>query len=157
MVQPKEMDFEEEIEDAQCDCEVCQAAAAEAEDVEEIVVDRISDDEWAIYDFSGTDPAAYLLTATPIAASPFSNLNFTLVECDIDNFEKEFEEYQVFIREVWSSDVYVSGDKSYDILSDGIVSVIPRVKLSNPIELAYLFGGSVNNKKVQMPKVPRSN
>lgn len=150
----------EEIEDdeTECDCEVCRANAEEdADEVEQLAVDRVSDTEWQICDFaSGEQPATYLLTVREVEGNPYANKNFLLVECDCDNFDNAFEDYQVFLREIWSADVYVT-DSSYERLAAEILNVIPKVKLHNPIELAYLFGGKVHHRAINMPIIPKSN
>jgi hypothetical protein len=158
MMQSQEID---DIDDdgEECDCEVCQAARAEEEleDVQ-LAIDRVSDTEWKICDFQETDhPLTYILYVTPVQCSKFENKSFTLVECDCDNFNNEFEEYQVFTREIWSAHAYVGDAIRLEALADEICELLHSVKISNPVELAYLFGGVVHHRNVNMPPVPDTN
>lgn len=156
MTQSQENDYEDEEDGEDCDCEVCRASKDEDDDaIEQIAIDRVSDNEWQICDFeSGIQPATYLVLATPISGHKFANMNFVLVECDSDNFDNAFEDYQVFIREVWSTDVYIANPKSYEMFTDALIGCIPDAKIANPVELTYLFGGTVNHRQVNMPIVP---
>jgi hypothetical protein len=155
MAQPeKSEDFDEE-----CDCEVCEAERAEDSlEAGQLAIDRVSDTEWHICDFQETDhPLTYVLFCNKINRNSYDNLNFTLVECDSDNFNNEFEEYQVYLREIWSADMYVGEDRFIDKTAESICELLHSVKISNPIELAYFFGGKVHHRRVNMPPVPYSN
>lgn len=153
MIMPEEyQDDSEELEDEESE-------ELESEDIpSQFAIDRISDTEWQICDFeSGEQPATYLLVVSEIEGNKFANKNFALVECDCDNFDNAFEEYQSFTREVWSSQVYIADAKRYEEFCEKIVEIMPRVTISNPIELAYMFGGMVHSKKVNMPVLKHTN
>lgn len=159
MINSQDADYEDELDDDTCDCEECRAAAeAESDEedaIEQIAIDRISDYEWQICDFaSGVQPATYLLMANKIEGDKFVNTNFVLVECDCDNFDTAFEDYQVFQREIWSTSMFLADDINYEAFTQHLLGIIPDVKLSNPIELAFMFGGKVHHKEVQVPPMP---
>jgi hypothetical protein len=158
MMQSQEAENNIEDDEDECDCEVCQAARAEAEDddaSEQLAIDRISDTEWKICDYEETDhPLTYILYVNPVQGNPYANMSFTLVECDCDNFNNEFEDYQVFSREIWSAQIYVGDAKRYEAIVEEICAVLHSVTISNPIELAYFFGGVVHHRNVNMPPVP---
>jgi hypothetical protein len=159
MMQSQEVDPNIEEDDEECDCEVCQAErAAQAEEddsVEQLAIDRISDTEWKVCDFEETDhPLTYILYVTPVQGNPYANMNFTLAECDLDNFNNEFEDYQVFKREIWSAEMYVGDSKRFEQVAEEICAMLYSVTISNPIELAYFFGGQVHHRNVNMPPVP---
>lgn len=162
MMQSQEIDTLDEDDDEDddvCNCEVCQAErnAKESTD-EQLAIDRVSDTEWKICDFQESDhPITYILYVNPVQCSPFANMSFTLVECDFDNFNNEFEDYQAFKREIWSAHMYVGDATRLEKVAEEICTILHSVKISNPIELAYYFGGVVHHRKVNMPPVPSSH
>jgi hypothetical protein len=161
-MQSQESDYisdDDDENDEICDCEVCQAERNAKESTEEqLAIDRVSDTEWKICDFQESDhPITYILYVNKIECSPFANMSFTLVECDFDNFNNEFEDYQAFKREIWSANMYVGDAERYELLAEDICDKLHSVKISNPIELAYFFGGVVHHRNVNMPPVPDVN
>ena len=160
MMQSQDADYEDDQEqdDETCDCPVCQKARKEAEEkdaVQEVAIDRISDTEWQICDFaSDVNPKTYLLLMQPVNGNVYANMNFLLVECDCDNFDNAFEEYQVFEREIWSADMYIADARVYEEFAEYLLDRMLSVNLSNPIELAYEFGGKVHHRNVIMPPAP---
>jgi hypothetical protein len=159
MMQSQEIDDIEDDDDEDdeiCDCEVCQAERnAKESAAEQLAIDRVSDTEWKICDFQESDhPLTYVLFASPIEGKPFENTCFTLVECDFDNFNNEFEDYQAFKREIWCAHMYIADPTRFEGIAAEIGHVLHAVKISNPIELAYFFGGVVHHRSVNMPPVP---
>lgn len=163
MMQSQEFDDaisdDEDEEDEVCNCEVCQAERnAKESTAEQLAIDRVSDTEWKICDFQESDhPITYILYATPIEGKNFANMSIALVECDFDNFNNEFEEYQAFKREIWSAQMYVGDSTRLESLAGDICGMLHQVTISNPIELAYVFGGVIHHRSVNMPPVPDSH
>jgi hypothetical protein len=160
MMQSQEIeniDEDDDEDDEVCDCEVCTAERNARESTEEqLAIDRVSDTEWKICDFQESDhPITYILYVNKVECSQFENMSFTLVECDFDNFNNEFEEYQAFKREIWSAHMYVGDAKCYEALAEDICNMLHNITISNPIELAYFFGGVVHHRNVNMPPVPQ--
>jgi hypothetical protein len=162
MMQSQEIDNigeDDDEDDDVCNCEVCVAERNAKESTEEqLAIDRVSDTEWKICDFQESDhPITYILYVNPIECSPFENMCFTLVECDFDNFNNEFEDYQAFKREIWSAPMYIGDAKRFEEQAESICQMLHNVKISNPIELAYFYGGVVHHRNVNMPPVPGSH
>jgi hypothetical protein len=160
MMQSQEFEnIEDDDEDDEiCDCEVCQAERNAKESTEEqLAIDRVSDTEWKICDFQESDhPITYILCAHKLECSQFENMSFTLVECDFDNFNNEFEEYQAFKREIWCARMYVD-EKRFESVAEQICNMLHAVTISNPIELAYFFGGTIHHRAVNMPPLRAVN
>jgi hypothetical protein len=45
----------------------------------------------------------------------------------------------------------------YESLAQDIVDAFEGMDIENPIELAYMFGGSVRSHAVQMPPLPHTH
>lgn len=155
MINSRDADYEDDLEDEASDHEDCPDEGSEEDAVEQIAIDRISDTEWQICDFaSGVQPATYLLIANKIEGNKFENMNFMLVECDCDNFDTAFEEYQVFQKEIWSACMFIADDINYEAFTQHLMGIIPEVNLSNPVELAYMFGGKIHHRDIRVPPMP---
>jgi hypothetical protein len=159
MMQSQEIDNigeDDDEDDELCDCEVCTAERnAKESTAEQLAIDRVSDTEWKICDFQESDhPITYILYVNRIEGKPFENMSFTLVECDFDNFNNEFEDYQAFKREIWYAPMYLD-EKRFESVAEQICNMLHAVTISNPIELAYFFGGVVHHRNVNMPPVPQ--
>jgi hypothetical protein len=114
-------------------------------------VDRIGNADWQIFDTEQMpSPQTYLLFAMPIAFKE-SNIQFILTVYDATN------EQPIFDRELWSAHFYVADTKQYENLATEIIDMFETITLDNPVELAYMFGGCVLSRTVQMPPVPRSH
>ncbi len=160
-MQSEEVEYpgDEDEDDELCDCAFCRAERAEQESAtEQVTIDRISDTEWKICDSQEKGhPLAYILYVNQVQRNPFENMSFTLVECDSENFNSEFEGYQTFKREIWSASMYVGDTKRFEETAEAICTTLNSIKISNPIELAYFFGGVVHHRNVNMPPVPDSH
>jgi hypothetical protein len=51
--------------------------------------------------------------------------------------------------------MYVGDAKCYEALAEDICNMLHNITISNPIELAYFFGGVVHHRNVNMPPVPQ--
>lgn len=112
------------------------------------IVDRIGNADWQIFDTEKKhSPLTYLLYATPIINGN-SNIQFTLTIYDASR------EQPIFDRELWSSWFFIADTEQFEKIAEEIIEQFADCNLDNPVELAYLFGGAVLSRTVQMPPVP---
>jgi hypothetical protein len=115
-------------------------------------VDRVGDDEWQIFDVAkhGT-PITYLLFVTKVSGPLNRQLTITSYDASENHVSHVFE------CELYSTTFYAVSEEQRELLIFDVIDNLMDYEIENPVELAYMFGGTVRNRPVSMPQMTSTN
>lgn len=115
-------------------------------------VDRVGDDEWQIFDVQkqGT-PITYLLFVTEV--SGLLNRQLTITSYDASEPRTTY----VFDEELYSTAFYAGSDEQRELLIFDVIVALMDSEIENPVELAYMFGGTIRNRSILTPQMLATN
>lgn len=115
-------------------------------------VDRVGDDEWQIFDVAKQEtPITYLLFVTKV--SGLLNLQLTLTSYDAS----EPRGVYIFEQELYSTMFYAATEDQRELLIFDVIDTLMDSDIESPVELAYLFGGTVRNRSITIPQTLATN
>lgn len=115
-------------------------------------VDRVGDDEWQIFDGPPDETAlTYLLFVTDVGGSLNTQLTITSYDAP------ETRDMYIFEQEVYSTMFYASTEDQRELLVFDVIDTLMDSEVGNPVELAYLFGGTVCNRSITIPQMLATN
>lgn len=111
-------------------------------------MDEVEDFDYAVFDrqLQG-QPVVYRLFAIPIQ-NGWNNYQLTLTVFDASVTPEE--ELVQFERELWSSQMYLD-EQGLLSICERILAYLQSCEIESPVELAYVFGGTVNNVTPMYP------
>lgn len=116
-------------------------------------VDRVGDDEWQIFDVAKQEtPITYLLFVTGVSGSLF-NQQLTITSYDASEHRGAY----IFEQELYSTMFYASTADQRELLIFDVIDTLMDSDVENPVELAYLFGGTVRNRTITIPRTLVTN
>jgi len=112
-------------------------------------VDCIGPLDWQIFDHKlGQSPTVFLLYAVPIQTA---YLNCQIVLTVFDGVEALNNGRPTLEHELWSTRLYVESEEQIGYVLADICDTLDEMEISDPIELAYLYGGSVGSEPIVCP------
>jgi hypothetical protein len=117
-------------------------------------VDRVGDNEWQVFDQAkkGT-PVTYLLFVTEVSGGSLLNMQLTITSYDAS----APREMHVFEEELYSTLFYASTDEQCELLIFDVIDKLMDSEIENPVELAYMFGGTIRNRPIIVPQMLSTN
>lgn len=117
-------------------------------------VDRVGDDEWQIFDVEKQEtPITYLLFVTGVSGSSMFNQQLTITSYDASEPRGTY----IFEQELYSTMFYASTADQRELLIFDVIDTLMDSDIENPVELAYLFGGTIRNRTITIPQTLATN
>jgi hypothetical protein len=112
-------------------------------------IDRVGTYDWHIIDGKdGQSPRVYFLYAAALEA-PL--LNCQMVLTSFDGAQALNNGWPTFEREIWSTRLYVENGERAIQLAYEIYETLDDAEIQDPLELVYIFGGTVGSRDVICP------
>jgi hypothetical protein len=103
---------------------------------------KVGDLQYLVFDSQVKEPVVYVLFFSEVK-NKWNNYQVTLTVFSL--VESEGHDYVTFLKELWSSFIYID-DKGLSNLGPRILNLLQTCDIQYPIELCYIFGGTIEGR-----------